>query len=113
MKKLMLIIAYTIFTTFLMVQPLQQAIDLLNNNQRVQALDALNKLENDPTNGIDAALAATLQEISNEHWDEAFTHFTKVYNAAPDPYPYIYALWTTGLFSSPLSKDKELERTKM
>ncbi len=113
MKRLMLIIAYTFFTTVLLAQPLQQAIDLLNNNQRSQALEALAKLENDPTNATDAALATTLQEISNEHWDAAFTHFQKVFNTAPDPYPYIYALWTTGLFSNDLSKEKEAERAKM
>lgn len=113
MKKLILFFVPIFITSFLLAQPLQQAIQLLNNNQRSEALSALTKLENDPTNRVDAALAATLQEVSNEHWDEAFTHFQQVFNTSPIPYPYLYALWTTGIFNNTLSKNNEAERLKM
>jgi len=82
-----------------MAQNFQQALTLLTENKREEAKMALQALATDANTSGDAALALVLLEASNEHWDEAFTHFQKFYNTVTDPYPYVYALWTTGVFS--------------
>ncbi|MEO7310796.1 MAG: DUF3857 domain-containing protein [Chitinophagaceae bacterium] len=93
-----IILTFCFFSLFSTAQNFQQALKLLNDNKRAEAKTALTALEGDATYAADAELAMVLLESSNEHWDEAFSHFQKFFNGSPDPYPYVYALWTTGIF---------------
>jgi len=99
MKRIAIVFCLLMITGFSFAQDFRQALDLMNTNKRSEAKQALTTLLNDPAKGTDAALALTLLETSNEHWDDAFGYFQKFYNASPNPYPYVYALWTTGIFS--------------
>jgi tetratricopeptide (TPR) repeat protein len=99
MRPVSILFTLLLVTLFGAAQSFQQALTLLNDNKRTEAKTALTALESDAATAGDAALAMVLLESSNEHWDDAFAHFQKFFNGSQDPYPYVYALWNTGLFS--------------
>ncbi|MES2775835.1 MAG: DUF3857 domain-containing protein [Bacteroidota bacterium] len=110
MRRVSIIITLVLVSVFSQAQNFQQALSLLNNNQRAEAKTALLALEGDAATAGDAALALVLLESSNEHWDDAFTHFQKFFNGAPDPYPYVYAFWNTGIFSRTDKASNEVKK---
>ena len=110
MRRVSIVFTLLLAAHFSMAQSFQQALSLLNENKRSEAKTALLTLEGDATNAGDAALALTLLEASAEHWDEAFAHFQKFFNGSQNPYPYLYALWTTGIFSRTEKAGNEVKK---
>lgn len=88
-------------------QSYEQSIDLLKQNKRTEAFAAFEKLEKDKNDGAKASLALALMEVENEHYLEGFRHFQAFYDATPNPYPYVYALSSTGIFSNGTSADSK------
>lgn len=80
-------------------QSYQQAIDLLKQNKRDDARAALEKLEADEKDGAKASLALSLMDVSDEHYTDGFRHFKSFYDKSSNPYPYVYAMSTSGIFT--------------
>lgn len=110
MKKIYIIFSLFLVANFAIAQSFQQALLLLNENKRAEAKKILTSLEKDTTTSCNAALANVLLELSNEHWDEAFSHFQIFYNNSTDPYPYVYALWSTGIFSRNETRGNDVKK---
>ena len=85
-------------------QTLDQGIKALNENKRTEAKRSLEALKADAKQGPDALLGLTLLAINNSHFEEAFGYFQEFFYKHPDPYPYVYALWNTGVFSASSNK---------
>lgn len=80
-------------------QTYQQAIDLLKENKRDAARTALEKLESDEKEGAKASLALSLMDASDEHYSDGFRHFKAFFDKSSNPYPYVYAMSTSGIFT--------------
>jgi len=94
-------------------QDFNQAMDLYGQNKRTEATKALKSLISDKNTGLDALLALTVQEIDNEHNEEALGYFMQFLRRHPDPYPYAYALWNKGIFNLGSSPAKDTIKALM
>ena len=88
-------------TNFSFAQPgLDKAFNLLlKENKRQEAASELTKLTSSPTEGPGALLTLALMESVNEHYPESFAYLQRFLEKSADPYPYIYAFWTSGTFN--------------
>lgn len=82
-----------------LTQDFNRAMELFNQNKREESMAILKKLVADKTEGTDALIALTVQEIDNEHMQAALNYFSQFYRRHPNPYPYVYALWNKGMFN--------------
>ncbi|MES2645253.1 MAG: DUF3857 domain-containing protein [Bacteroidota bacterium] len=80
-------------------QTFDEALHLLQQNKIEAAKAAFTNLKTGNETS-QALIALSLIEVHNGHPEEAFNYFQSFFNASPDPYPYIYALWTSGIFGS-------------
>jgi lipopolysaccharide biosynthesis regulator YciM len=80
-------------------QDINQAMELFSQNKRTESMSMLKSLVSDKNAGNDALLALTVQEIDNEHSEQALIYFMQFMRRHPDPYPYAYALWNKGIFN--------------
>lgn len=81
-----------------------KALDLLlKENKRTQAASMLNELTNSPTDGPSALLTLAMIEAGNEHYGLCFEYLQRFFAKTDNPYPYIYAFWTSGAFGSTVS----------
>ena len=94
-------------------QNFQAAQALFNQNKRSEAKAAFSAIPKSSSDYTNALLALTLIEIDNGHIDEAFGYFNQFFQSAPNPYPYVYALWNRDLFSDYTSKSKSAEESFM
>ncbi|CAN5663265.1 DUF3857 domain-containing protein [soil metagenome] len=79
-------------------QSFDEALNQLNQNKIAEAKTAFTALKTDGKHAAESLLALSLIEINRGHYDEAFSYFQSFFNASPNPYPYIYAFWTSGIF---------------
>lgn len=79
-------------------QSFEEALKHLNQNQVGEAKQAFIKLKDGDTYGAQSMLALCLIEESAGHNEAAFDYFQRFFKIAPNPYPYVYAFWNTGLF---------------
>jgi tetratricopeptide (TPR) repeat protein len=103
MKKMLLLTVAVGLAFFGFSQDISEALKLLNENKRSEAA---NKLQSNSS--ADAKMLLCLQAISNEYYDKAIGYYNDFHKISPDPYPYMYALWGTGMFSmsnSTISKE--------
>jgi tetratricopeptide (TPR) repeat protein len=97
-KSLLLACAMFSLVMTMHAQKLNDAFQLLHENKREQAMTALKQISSG-SDAADALLAQCFQNLSDEHYPAATENFLAFYKIAPNPYPYIYALWNTGVFS--------------
>jgi tetratricopeptide (TPR) repeat protein len=85
-----------------------------NNNNRKEAARQFALATQDPALKADAYLALSMVHRSCEEFDSAFVAFKAFFKSSPNPYPYTYALWTSGsLFSGyGIKKEAEVEFLK-
>ena len=87
-------------------QTYDEAIGLIKVNQYKDAVEILRKLQKDPKEMSNASLALAVVESSVESYQQAFADFKLFFDNSPDPYPYIYPLYHSGVFSDIDLKDK-------
>jgi hypothetical protein len=80
-------------------QSFDEALQLLQQNKIDAAKTAFTNLKSG-NQAAECLLALSLIESHNGHQEEAFNYFQSFFNVSPDPYPYIYAFWTSGIFGS-------------
>ncbi|HET8573807.1 MAG TPA: DUF3857 domain-containing protein [Edaphocola sp.] len=78
---------------------LQKAWASFNQNNRVEALKLFGQAIKDPGTKSQAALGLCLVNYNNQAPQAAFENLLTFYQADPDPYPYIYALWSTDVLA--------------
>jgi len=78
---------------------IQKAWLSFNNNNRSEALKLFEQAANDPSTKSEAALGLCLVNYNNQAPGKAFDNLVTFYRTAPNPYPYIYALWSTNVLS--------------
>ncbi len=102
MKRILFLLSLTFITLFSFGQAsLSKAWDLLlKENKRTQAASMLTDLANSPTDGPSALLTLAMIEAGNEHYELAFNYLQRFLAKTDNPYPYIYAFWTSGAFST-------------
>lgn len=119
MKNLRL--AFTMAVMFMLSQSvhagkegLKQGWDAFNSNKRKEAIQLFQKAADDADTKADANLALCLLYWSEDKTDEGFKSFLEFFNASPDPYPYIYALWSAPVVfnGDEKKKDDRLELLK-
>lgn len=81
-------------------QSFDEALNQLNQNQVTEAKNSLIKLKADSKSASQSLLALSLIEVNSGHYDDAFNYFQTFFNNDSNPYPYIYALWNSGIFGS-------------
>jgi tetratricopeptide (TPR) repeat protein len=80
---------------------LNKALDLLlKENKRAQAATMLTDVANSPADGPTALLTLAMIEAGNEHYDQSFNYLQRFLAKSDNPYPYIYAFWTSGAFNA-------------
>lgn len=96
MKKLLMGICLLLSTHFIFAQKLQKGWDLLNENNRTEAKQFFEKALTSTDTKAEAALALSIMYRFEGKTKEAFKHFKIFFENSNEPYPYAYALWTTG-----------------
>lgn len=97
-KSLLAIFSFLFLSAFsLNAQTLKEAWTLYNKNKNQEAKLAFEACAKDPSTKAEAELALAFLEDDDDHEDLAFQHFTRFYDASENPFPYLYALWWTGL----------------
>jgi tetratricopeptide (TPR) repeat protein len=76
-------------------ETLKQGWDAFNGNKRAEAKDFFKQAANDADTKAEANLALSLVYWSEDKTKEAFSAFEAFYGASANPYPYLYALWTS------------------
>ena len=110
MKRLFFVVVVLFISRSLNAQTYEQAIDLFKANKRNEAIKALKALQQSGSRVTEASLALTIIETNNENYLGAFHDFEVFFKNHPDPYPYVYALYNTGIFASGASaKNKDVE----
>jgi len=94
-------------------QDINQAMELFSQNKRTESMNMLKSLVSDKKAGNDALLALTVQEIDNEHSEQALIYFMQFMRRHPDPYPYAYALWNKGIFNLQSSPARDTLKSLM
>lgn len=77
-------------------QKFEQAVTLLNQNKRTEALQVL---ETGDVQNEKSLLLAAITNSDNGAYDQAFENIYRYFKTAADPYPAIYAFWTSGVFN--------------
>ena len=86
---------------------LKQGWEAFNHNKRSEAKAAFIKAAGDADTKADANLALAMVWWSEDKDDEGSKALQNFFNASPDPYPYLYALWTSPIGFSDYSKKKD------
>lgn len=81
-------------------QSFNDGLGLLNQNKAPEAEKVFSSLKTDKEHGAEALLALALIENDQVHHEEAFDYFSQFFAQSANPYPYVYACWTTGIFNS-------------
>ena len=112
MKKTGMIL--TIAALFLLSQPLfankddlKKGWEAFNSNKPKEAIALFQKAAGDADTKADANLALCLVLWSEDKNEEGFTAFQNFFNASPDPYPYLYALWSAPVVFNGEEKKKD------
>ena len=88
-------------------QNLNKQWEDFKSNNILDAIDGFKEAAKTPTLMNEANLGLTLCYAQNENYEEAFNAFQKFYEVAPNPYPYVYALWTNGIIFDGYGKKNE------
>lgn len=104
-----------LFSTFLLFifsaqaskENLKQGWDAFNANKRSEARELFSKAAQDADTKAEANLALALVWASDDKSDKAFQAFNEFYKASSDPYPYVYALWTSSASFNGYGKKSE------
>jgi hypothetical protein len=101
MRKVFGIVIFLATSVTVIAQQIDQAVGLLNQNKRAEALQLLQ-----PGNAKNekALLLSALVNIDNGLYDQAFENIHSYYTTAAEPYPAIYAFWTSGVFNNNTAK---------
>lgn len=84
---------------------LQKAWASFNQNNRAEALLLFAQAAKDPATKPEAALGLCLVNYNDQAPQAAFEDLFTFYQTAPDPYPYIYALWSTDVLAGGSKED--------
>lgn len=90
-------------------ETLKQGWDAFNANKRNEARELFTKAAQDADTKAEANLALALVWTSDDRSDKAFEAFNEFYKASNDPYPYVYALWTSSAAFSGFGKKSEAQ----
>lgn len=90
-------------------ETLKQGWDAFNANKRKEANELFTKAAKDADTKAEANLALALLWAGDDKTDKAFTYFNEFYNASSDPYPYVYALWTSSAAFNGYGKKNEAQ----
>lgn len=95
-KIMALLFALLFFSlSFANKETLKQGWDAFNNNKRKDALALFSKAAADADTKAQANLAMALVWWSEDKQNEAFKAFQDFFSTSDNPYPYLYALWTS------------------
>ena len=101
---LILTLAYPLFAN---KDDLKKGWEAFNSNKRAEAREFFTKASTTEDTKAEANLALALVWWSEDKNDKGFKAFTDFFNASPDPYPYIYALWNSPVVFDGDTKKKE------
>ncbi|MDB5282590.1 MAG: transglutaminase protein, partial [Bacteroidota bacterium] len=93
--------------TFANKETLKQGWDAFNLNKRTEALDLFQKAAADADTKAEANLALAMVWWSEDKNEEGSKAFQTFFNSSGDPYPYLYALWTSPIGFDGYTKKKE------
>ena len=99
MKNIIAFVAAFLILPSLKAQTYQDAIKLLKENKRTESAAILRELQKS-NDKADASLALAMIELTEGHEAQAFKDFEIFYENHPNPYPYVYALYNSGIFST-------------
>ncbi|WP_210463773.1 tetratricopeptide repeat protein [Rufibacter roseolus] len=75
--------------------PLEEAWLKFHDNKRTEARELFKKASLEPGTKAEAHLGLSLLASMDRPGTEAFREFQEFFKASPNPYPYVYSLWTT------------------
>ena len=88
-------------------ETMRQGWEAFNNNKRKEAIELFQKAADDADTKADANLALCLVWWSEDKTDEGFKAFQNFFDASPNPYPYLYALWNAPVVFNGDEKKKD------
>ena len=91
-------------------QTLNQGWEAFKANKRKEAKELFTKAAADADTKADANLALSLVWWSEDKTDEAFKAFEAFFNASDNPYPYLYALWTSPVVFADYSRKDDTKQ---
>lgn len=80
-----------------------------NDNNRTKAKELFSKAEADAQTKAEASLALAMLAWSEDKEDDPFTLFNNFFTASDNPYPYLYALWSSPLVFEGVGKKNEAQ----
>ena len=83
---------------------LKKGWDAFIANNRTEAVAAFKQATKDAESRAEAYLALSLISRENGNNGEAFNNFLNFYKSSDNPYPYTFALWTTGCVNTDYAK---------
>lgn len=99
MRVIPLFVLLALGTQCCVAQSFDQALALFKQNKRTEARTTAMNVDKQSREYTDALLLATLIDLDNGHIDKAVGDFTSFFKLHPNPYPYLYAFWSRGLFT--------------
>lgn len=103
----LLLLTGFISSTITSAQTLQEGWEQFKVNKIPDAIASFQAASANPQQAGEAFLGLSLCHAQNEAYDKAFEAFVKFYDQSPNPYPYVYALWTTGIIFEDYDKKDE------
>jgi tetratricopeptide (TPR) repeat protein len=87
-------------------ETLKKAWDAFNLNQRTEARTLFTQAANVSTTKAEANLGLAMLAWSQEDNQKAFSFIDKFYDASENPFPHLYALWSSGMMFNGFSSKK-------
>ena len=78
---------------------LDDAWKAFNNNNRTASRTQFTKALSNPAEKAEAYLGLAFLDYKESKEEESFQNFKAFYDLSSDPYPYLYALWSTGVLN--------------
>jgi tetratricopeptide (TPR) repeat protein len=100
LKKITSFFAAISLTTLSFSQSYDDAISLLKQNKTREATQILRSLQSNDKEKGRSSLALVLIDCGNGQYEKGYEDFKIFFDNTPDPYPYFYALYHTGIFLS-------------
>lgn len=99
MKRIILIILTYCLCTTLVAQTYEEAINQIKVNNIKEAQILLDDLQKSGKDNNQAYLVSALLKADRQQYLPAFYDFQQFYKNQPNPYPYLYAMFNSGIFN--------------
>ncbi len=109
-KRFLIVLVASFSQIVAQAQNYNDAINLFTQNKRKEAREAFEKLIVANQNVQEANLALSIMDCEEDKYLDGFKHFKLFADKSENPYPYVYAFYSSGIFTGTnAAKDEGVE----